>query len=50
MRCWMQWSWLIIGRKLVDETNFTGEMGHIMTMDRTIKRAPMAKVEVDIPF
>ena len=30
--------------------DFTGEMGRIMMMDHTIKRAPMAKVEVDTPF
>ena len=34
----------------MDETDFTGEMGHIMTVDRTIKRAPMAEVKVDAPF
>ena len=34
----------------MDETDLTGEMGHIMTVDRTIKRALMAKVEVDTPF
>ena len=43
-------SGVIIRRELVDETDFTGEMGHIMTMDCTIKQAPMAKVEVDTPF
>ena len=43
-------SGVIITRELVNETDFTGEMGHIMTMYRTIKRAPMAKVEVDTPF
>ena len=43
-------SGVIIRRELVDETDFTGEMGHIMTVDRTINRAPMAKVEVDTPF
>ena len=41
---------VIIRRELVDETDFTGEMGHIMTVDRTLKRTPMAKVEVDTPF
>ena len=40
----------IARRELLDETDFTGEMGHIMTVDCTIKRAPMAKVEVDTPF
>ena len=34
----------------MDETDFTGEMIHIMTVDRTIKRAPVAKVEVDTPL
>ena len=40
----------IFRRELVDETDFTGEMGHIMTVDRTIKRAPMAEVRVDASF
>ena len=43
-------SGVIIRRELVVETEFTGEMGHIMTVVRTIKRVPMAKVEVDTPF
>ena len=45
-----EYSGVIIRRELVDEMDFTGEMGHIMTVDRTINRAPMAKVEVDTPF
>ena len=40
-------SGVIIRRELVDEADFSGEMGHIMTVDRTLKRAPMAKIEVD---
>ena len=43
-------SGVIIRRELVEDTDFTGEMAHIMTVDRTIKRAPIAKVEVDTPF
>ena len=43
-------SGVIIRRELVDEADFTGKMGHIMTVDRTFKRAPMAKVEVDTLF
>ena len=34
---------VIIRRELVDEADFTVEMGHITTVDRTIKRAPMLK-------
>ena len=43
-------SGVIIRRESVGETDFTGELRHIMTVDRTIKRAPMAKVEVDTPL
>ena len=43
-------SGVIIGRKLVDETDFTGETRHIMTVDRTIKRTPITRVKVDTPF
>ena len=43
-------SGVIIRRELVDEADFTGEMGRIMTVDRTIKRVPMTEVEVDTPF
>ena len=43
-------SGVTISRELADETDFTGGMGHIMTVDHTIKRASMAKVEVDTPF
>ena len=41
---------VIIRKELVDKANFTGEMGHIMTVDRMIKPSPMAKIEVDTPF
>ena len=43
-------SGVIIRKEVVDETDYTGEMGDSMTVDRTIKRAPMAKVEVDTLF
>ena len=43
-------SGVIIRRELVDETDFTGKMGHIMTVDRTVKQAPMAEVAVNTPF
>ena len=41
---------IIIKRESVDEADFIGKMGRIMTVDRTLKRAPMAKVKVDTPF
>ena len=43
-------SGVIIRRELKEETDFTGEIRHIMTVDRSIKRAPIAKAEVDTPF
>ena len=43
-------SGVIIRRELVDEADFTEEMGHIMTVNCTIKRGLMAKVEVDTPI
>ena len=43
-------SGMIIRRKMVNKADFTGKMGHIVTVDRTIKRTSMAGVEVDSPF
>ena len=43
-------SGVIIRRELVDEADFTRKMGHIMTKNSTLKRALMAKVEVDTLF
>ena len=43
-------SGVIIRRELVNEADFIGEMGHIMTVNRTLKRSTMAKVEVDTAF
>ena len=40
-------SGVIVSRSLVDETDMTGKMGHIMMVDRTIKRAPIARINVD---
>ena len=41
---------VIVKRELVDEVNFTGEMGHIMTVDRMLKRASIVRIEVNTPF
>ena len=43
-------SGVIVKRELVDDEDLTGEVGHIMTVDRALKRAPMARVKVDTPF
>ena len=41
---------MIITKELVNEADFIGETRHIITVDRTITRAPMARLEVDTPF
>ena len=34
----------------MDEADFTGEVGHMMTVYRTLKRAPNARIKVDTSF
>ena len=41
---------VIIKRNLVNEKQFTGEFGHIMTIARDLIKAPIAKVSVDTPY
>ena len=43
-------SGVIVKKELVDDEEFTGEVGHIMTIDRALKRSPMARMKVDTPF
>ena len=41
---------VIVKRKLADEANFIGKVGYIMTVNRTLIRAPIARIEVNTPF
>ena len=43
-------SGLIVRRSLVDEARLTGEMGHMMMVDRTVKRALIARINIDTPY
>ena len=43
-------SGVVIRRELVDKADFIGETRGIMSVDRAIKRALMARVEVDTSF
>ena len=43
-------SGVIVRRSLVDEAHLTGEMGHMMMVDRTVKRAPIARIDIDTPY
>ena len=38
---------VIVKRKLVDEADFIGKGGYMMTVNRTLIRAAIAKIEVD---
>ena len=40
---------VIVRRKLVKEDDFTGNMGYVMTIDRTLKEAPIAEIKVNPP-
>ena len=35
-----------VRRELVKEDDFTGSMGYVMAIDRTLKEAPIAKIKV----
>ena len=36
-------------RELVKKEDFTGSMGYVMVIDRTLKEAPIAEIKVDTP-
>ena len=35
---------------MVKEDDFTGSMGYVMVIDRTLKEAPIAEIKVDTPY
>ena len=41
---------VIVRRELVKENDFTGSMGYVMAIDRTLKEAPIAEIKVDTPY
>ena len=41
---------VIVRRELVKEDDFTGSMGYVMAIDRTLKKAPIAEIKVDTPY
>ena len=40
----------MVRRELVKEDDFTGSMGYVMAIDRTLKEAPIAEIKVDTPY
>ena len=40
----------IVRRELVKKDDFTGSIGYVMTIDRTLKEAPIAEIKVDTPY
>ena len=43
-------SGIIVSKSFLNETDMTGEMGHMMTGDRTIKSAPIDRIIIDTPY
>ena len=41
---------VIVERKIVDEADFIGKVGYMMTVNLMLIRAPIARIEVDTPF
>ena len=41
---------VIVRRELVKKEDFTGSMGYVMAIDRTLKEAPIAEIGVDTPY
>ena len=41
---------VIVRRGLVKEDDFTGSMGFVMAIDRTLKEAPISKIKVNTPY
>ena len=43
-------SGVIVKRELVDQTDFIGKVGYMMTINRTLIRAPIARTKVNTPL
>ena len=41
---------VIVRRELVRKEDFTGSMGYVMAIDRSLKEAPIAEIKVDTPY
>ena len=41
---------VFVRRELVKEDDFTGSMGYVMAIDRTLNEAPIAEIKVDTPY
>ena len=41
---------VIVRRELAKKEDFTGSMGYVMAIDRTLKEAPIAEIKVDTPY
>ena len=41
---------VIVRKKFVKKDDFTGSMGCVMAIDRTLKEAPIAEIKVDTPY
>ena len=41
---------VVVRRVLMKEDDFTGNMGYVVAIDQTLKEAPIAEIEVDMPY
>ena len=41
---------VIVRRELMKKDDFTGSMGYVMAIDRTLKKASIAEIKVDTPY
>ena len=41
---------VIVKRELVKEDGFTGSLGYVVAIDRTLNEAPIAEIKVDTPY
>ena len=41
---------VIVRRELAKKDDFTGSMGYVMAIDRTLKKTPIAEIKVDTPY
>ncbi|XP_077862642.1 uncharacterized protein LOC144344640 [Saccoglossus kowalevskii] len=41
---------IIVKKSLVPDDQYTKKMGHILMVDRTVRRVPVAMVEIDTPY
>ena len=50
VHCDTGYNGIIVRRELVKKDDFTGSVGYVIAIDRTLKEAPIAEIKVDTPY